>query len=103
MKIGQHASSAAPRKLTVDAAEALAIEALGFIAADPDRLERFLSLHGLSPDNLRAAAAQPGFFAAVLDHLAADESLLLAFAENAGHSAEWVARACATLSPPEPA
>ena len=60
--------------------EQLAISALGFLAADPGRLERFLSLSGLTHAGLRAAAAEPGFFAAILDHIAGDQNLLLACA-----------------------
>jgi len=62
------------------AAEALAITALGFIAAEPERLGRFLSVTGIGPDSIRAAAREPRFLAGVLDHVAADEQLLLAFA-----------------------
>ena len=64
--------------------EAMAIDALGFLAEDADRLSRFLALSGLGPDNLRQAAAEPGFLLAVLDHLAGDERLLIAFAEAQG-------------------
>ncbi len=64
--------------------EALAIEALGFLAGDPERLARFLDLSGLGPGNLRQAAAEPSFLLAVLDHLAGDERLLVAFAEAQG-------------------
>ena len=71
-------------KLTKSGAETLAIEVLSFLAADPTRLERFLALSGVGLDNLRAAAAEPGFLAAILDHLAADETLLLAFAAEPG-------------------
>jgi hypothetical protein len=81
-----------------EAAEALAIEALGFLAADPERIERFLSLSGLNPSTLRAAAAEPAFLAAVLDHLATDESLLTAFAANAGRAPASVAAARALLT-----
>jgi hypothetical protein len=59
-------------------AQTLAIEALGFLAADMERLEPFLSLTGIDPSNLRGVAAQPSFLVAVLDHLAGDESLLSA-------------------------
>lgn len=41
---------------------------------------RFFDLTGLSPGDLREAAARPGFALGVLDHLLADEELLLAFA-----------------------
>ena len=52
--------------------------------ATPSGSSRFLDLTGLTPDTVREAASSPGFFVAVLDHLAADELLLLTFATNAG-------------------
>ena len=67
-----------------EGAETMAIAALGFLAAEPERLARFLALSGLGPHNLRQAATSPGFLAAVLDHLAADERLLVAFAAAEG-------------------
>jgi len=85
-----------------EAAEALALDALAFLAADEERLMRFVALAGLSQHNLRAAAAAPGFLAGVLDHLAGDEPLLLAFAANHGLDAAEVTRAWMLLSaPPE--
>ena len=81
-------------------ATAIALEALAFLAADLERLGRFLALTGLSPDTIRAAAASPGFLAAVLDHLAEDESLLVAFAANAGRDPADVLAARARLAPP---
>ena len=62
------------------AAEQLAIAALGFIADEPERLGRFLAMTGLGPGSLRNAAREPHFLAGVLDHVAADETLLVAFA-----------------------
>jgi Protein of unknown function (DUF3572) len=62
------------------AAEALAVAALTFIAGEPERLGRFLAMSGIGPDSIRAAAREPQFLLGVLDHLAADESLLIAFA-----------------------
>lgn len=67
-----------------DAAEALAIEALGFIAADPELMPRFLALTGIEPAAIRQAAAEPGFLAGVLGFVAAHEPTLLAFAGSAG-------------------
>jgi hypothetical protein len=81
-------------------AESIAIQALGFLAGDPERLERFLAITGLGPENLRAAAGQPGFFASVLAHVVEDEPLLLAFAADAGIGPERVARAQAVLAGP---
>ncbi|WP_029030224.1 DUF3572 family protein [Salinarimonas rosea] len=81
-------------------AEAIAVVALGSIAADEERLARFLALTGLDLGGLRAAAAEPGFLAAILDHVVAEEALLLAVAEAAGESPEAVMRAQMLLSPP---
>jgi hypothetical protein len=67
-----------------EAAEALALEALSFLARDPDRIARFLANAGIGPDQLREAAREPGFLGAVLDHLMSDEPLLLTFTESSG-------------------
>ena len=80
-----------------DSARSLAVSALTFIAADPDRLGRFLGLTGLGPDNLRTAAADPAFLSSVLDYLVADEELLVGFAADAGLKPETIARAHAAL------
>ena len=94
------AAPAKRTKLSKAAAEAIAIEVLTFLAGDPARLDRFLALSGVGLDNLRAAAAEPGFLAAILDHLASNEPLLLAFAANAGHDPATIAKARDILSPP---
>jgi Protein of unknown function (DUF3572) len=66
------------------AAEALAVAALAFIAGEPERLGRFLAISGIGPESIRAAAREQQFLLGVLDYLAADEQLLIAFAaENA--------------------
>jgi Protein of unknown function (DUF3572) len=75
----------------------MAIEALAWLAADESRLERFLSLSGLGPQNLRKAAADPRFLTAILDYLASNEALLLDFAGDSGHRPEEVASAHAAL------
>jgi hypothetical protein len=79
---------------SVDAsAEEIGARALGFLARDMQRLGRFLALSGLDPSTIRAAAREPGFASAVLDHLLTDERLLLAFAEAEGLRPEAVADA----------
>jgi hypothetical protein len=83
-----------------DDAEMLALRALGFLAAEPERLEPFLTTTGLGPATLRAAAGDPGFLAAVLDHVGGSDSLLLEFAANAGVDPEAVARARERLGGP---
>jgi len=86
--------------LSQEQAEALAIEVLGFLAADIDRLGAFLAQSGLSPENLRAAAGSPGFLVAVVSHLMQDDALLLAFAEHSGRDPRQVALARDRLDPP---
>ena len=66
----------------VDAAETLAIAALGFLAEDGETLGRFLTATGLGPETLREAASSPGFLLAVMEFLLGDEALLLVFAER---------------------
>lgn len=79
------------------AAEAMAVRALAFLAAEPDRLERFLALAGIDAGAIRDAARQPGFLAAVMEHLMSDEPLLLAFAEHEAVAPEAVVRAARAL------
>lgn len=73
--------------------ESLAIEALGFLAEESERLSRFLALTGLEAGNLRQAAREPHFLGSVLDHLLNDESLLLAFCADRHLQPDAVQRA----------
>ncbi|MEA2937806.1 MAG: hypothetical protein QOC56_1310, partial [Alphaproteobacteria bacterium] len=78
---------------------------LSFIAGEPERLGRFLALSGIGPESIRAAAREPGFLLGVLDHVAGDEALLLAFASQNEIDPETVARARSALAgamPSEP-
>ena len=75
----------------------LAIQALAFIAEESDRLERFLALTGLERERIREAARQPSFLAGVLEHMLADESLLIAFSQSAGIDPAEIARASSAL------
>ena len=80
-------------------AEAYAVKALAFLAADDERLQRFLDLSGLEPSRIRAAAAEPGFLAGVLDHVGTDEALLLDLAASLGERPETIMAARRLLSP----
>jgi hypothetical protein len=80
-----------------NAAEMVAVEALTFLASDAERLGRFLALTGISPAEIRTVARDPGFLAAVLEHLASDEKLLIAFADQAGRRATEVTQARAAI------
>jgi len=65
-------------------AEALAIQALGFVAADPELLPRFLAITGIEASAIRRAAREPGFLAGVLQFVVAHEPTLLRFSEESG-------------------
>ena len=67
-------------------AENIAIQALSHIASDSDLLKRFMETTGLSLEELRPSAHQPGFLPAVMAFLRQDESECLSFSCNAGLS-----------------
>jgi hypothetical protein len=73
-----------PDRLSSADAEAIAVAALSFLAAEPGRLGAFLAETGIGPESLRAAANTPGFLPAVLDYLIGNEAELLAFAAEQG-------------------
>jgi hypothetical protein len=76
-----------------DAAAALAVDALIFIAADAARLTRFLDLTGLTPQSIRGAARDAEFLLGVLDYIDADETLLKAFADSSRITPSTVSKA----------
>jgi hypothetical protein len=86
-----------PSSAAREAAETLAIQALSFIAEEPERLNGFLNATGLTPDRLRESANGPDFLAGVLEHMLADESLLMAFADSATIDPADIARARGAL------
>ncbi len=83
-----------------EAAEMLAIQALAFIAEEPQRLGAFLSTSGIGPETIREAAGDPAFLAGVLEHMLGEENLLLAFADSAGIDPAGVRRARNALGKP---
>lgn len=85
-----------------DFGRSIAVEALTFLVADPERLARFLALTGLGPHNLRKSADDPGFHCSILDYVLADEPLLAEFAKSAGRAPEEVARAHQGLAGAQP-
>lgn len=80
-----------------EAAELLAIEALGWLAADQERAERFFAMAGTGADEMRSRAQDPDYLGAVLDYLLMDEPQLIAFCEEAGHAPDRPMRARAGL------
>ena len=79
--------------LSAREAELLAIQALGFLAEEPERLERFLALTGIGIETLTRDAGNPAVLTAILNHLLKDESLLLTLAANNGAAPTDIARA----------
>lgn len=80
-----------------DAAEGIAISALGFIASDAELLSRFLAITGIEAATIRSAAAEPGFLAGVLGFVLAHEPTLLAFATQSGIEPQRVGEALRAL------
>ena len=78
-------------------AEALAIQALGFVAADPELLPRFLAISGIDAQAIRQAAREPGFLAGVLQFIVAHEPTLLRFSEASGIPPQQVTAALRAL------
>lgn len=76
-----------------DAAEAIATQALAYIAGDATRLGRFLAESGLGPESLRQAARDPSFLPAVLDFILLHEHDLIDFAAMAAIDPKLVGRA----------
>ncbi len=86
-----------PRTMPVEAAEALAIQVLGFIAEDSERLTRFFAVTGIDPGGIREQIGSPGFLAGVLGYLASDEKLASEFIGYAPCAPDDVFRAHAAL------
>jgi hypothetical protein len=63
-----------------EVAEIVAIQALSFVAGDPERLGLFLAETGIGPETLRTAAGDPHFLASVLDFVMRDDASVKAFA-----------------------
>lgn len=80
-----------------EAAEAMAIAALTYLAAEPEALGGFLATTGIGPDQIRSAAGDPEFLAGVLDYFLSDEPLLIAFAKSEGLDPAEIQRARAAF------
>lgn len=77
-----------------DRAETIALDALVFLAAGPERIERFLRQSGLEAATLKARAGEAETLRAVLDFLLADERLAEEFCQQNGLSPRelWAAQ-----------
>ena len=87
-----------------EVAEIVAIQALSFVAGDPERLGLFLAESGIGPETLRSAAADPHFLASVLDFVLRDDATVTAFAAASELDPTTIAAARAVLDedPSEP-
>ncbi len=83
--------------MTQDAAETVAVAALVWIAADPERATAFLATSGASVSDLRAGAQDPAFLGFVMDFLLGDDQAVIAFAGHHGCHPEEVMQARAAL------
>ncbi len=87
--------------LSVEAASNLALRALTFLASETDQLARFLTLTGLTAEDLKENIAKRHLHRAVLAHLMQDESLLLTFCATEAVDPADIAPACRVLDVPE--
>ena len=67
---------------TIEANMALALQALIWTLQSPSRAERLLALTGLSVEELRGGAGEPGVLAAILSFLEGHEADLIECAES---------------------
>jgi hypothetical protein len=67
-----------------DAAETLALQALGWLLAQPEELGGFLSTSGAAPGDLAHLARDPVFLAALVDYLLETDDRVLACTKDLG-------------------
>ncbi|MCK7475588.1 MAG: DUF3572 domain-containing protein [Rhodopseudomonas palustris] len=72
----------APQRRPPEMAEIVAVQALSFLASQPERLARFLAETGIGPATLRSAAADPQFLVGVLDFLLRDDEAVQALPQR---------------------
>jgi hypothetical protein len=84
-----------------EVAEIVAIQALSFVAADPERLGAFLAESGIGPETLRKAASDPRFLASVLDFVMRDDATVEAFASASQLHPTNIAAAHQALNDPK--
>ncbi len=84
--------------MTANDAEALALRAVAYLAADQKRLSRLMALAGLAPPDLYERLESRIFLTGILDFVLGDEAMVLDFASEAGLPPDSVGRARARLS-----
>ena len=86
--------------ISLDEAETIALQAFEFVASSPDQLDRMMAVSGLDGSTLVSALQTRDGLAGLLDYLAQDESLLLAFSETAGIAPQRPMQALMVLQKP---
>jgi hypothetical protein len=81
-----------------EAAEVLALDALGWMVADEALLPQFLEATGMSPDDIRNRAGEPDMLLAVLDFLMGDDARIIGFSTATGRAPAATAEAMSLLS-----
>ncbi len=80
-----------------ETAETLALQALGWLAANDDLLPVFLGSTGASEADVRARAADPVFLGAVLDFLTMDDAWVIRFCDDVSLPYDRIMQARAAL------
>ncbi len=65
-------------------AEMVGIQALGWLAGQEERMNRFLAISGVDINNLKQNAADPEFLGAVLDFVLSEDAAVRAFCDAFG-------------------
>ncbi|MBC7138540.1 MAG: DUF3572 domain-containing protein [Defluviimonas sp.] len=78
-------------------AETVAVQALGWLAADSELFGSFLGATGAGVDEVRARAAEPDFLGSVLDFLLMQDGWITRFCDAAGLPYDAPMRARAAL------
>lgn len=78
-----------------ESAEMLALNALGWLAGQPELLTQFLAASGASLEDLPGAAARPDFLGALLDFVLMEDAWVIGFCDAQGlpYTAPMQARA----------
>lgn len=80
-----------------ETAEAIALQALGWIAGQEDLMGAFLGATGADLDTVRARAEEPEFLVSVLEFLTMDDEWVVGFCDAAGIAYDTPMRARAAL------
>ncbi|MGP3697504.1 DUF3572 domain-containing protein [Rhodobacter sp. NSM] len=78
-------------------AEALALQALGWLASQEGLLDAFLHMTGATVEDVRRDAAKPAFLIGVLDFLMAEDARVMGFCDAQGLDYEAPMRARAAI------